>query len=343
MAGLLHQVRQALLDHFPGDAGLCLVVGVSGGPDSLALLHLLTRLRAAFPLILHAVYVDHGLRPREAAAEAERVRQAGRDWQVKVRLMSVATRELAREEKRSPEEAARILRYRALREVAGQEGADRIVVGHTADDQAEGILLRLLRGGNRRGLAGMSVCRDDIFRPLLTVSRRDILAYLDRWGIDYCEDSSNADLRFTRNRVRHRLLPFLEEEFGPGVRSALRTAADNLGADEDFLDEQVNRAYRLLVQRRISDRGCEMLCLARPEFRSLHPCLRRRLVERILRELDCRPRHRPIMAVARAVCRGRPGSELHLGRGLRVGIGRDEAVFVYPRGKVSWRGRLAAG
>lgn len=323
-----------------------LVVAVSGGADSMALLHILSCLRADLQCQPVAVYVDHGLRPDEIPAEISSVRQAAQELDLPFYKFTVQLHEHMEKNKCSLEAAARELRYRMLRKAAAQVGADTIAAAHTADDQVEEVLLRILRGSGRRGLAGMKFRHGDIVRPLLKVDKNQILAWLDERKINYCHDSFNDDLRFLRNRVRHLLLPFMEKEFDAGVRSAILKSAENLSVDEDYLEEQTLMVWDKVVSMG-GDTGREGDCdklfcrLDRAEFAVLHPCLQRRLSERLLWQMACPARHVHIMAVIKAAGTGRTGSELHLSRGLRAVVSKDGLQFSYPRGRGNWRGVLS--
>jgi len=200
------------------DGGLnAVVVALSGGPDSSALLHALWRASAGLRLSLLAVHVDHGLRP-EAAAQAEHAARFAAELRLPVEVVRVAPRGRG-------EDAAREARHRALEAVAARLEAATIALGHTADDQAETVLLHLLRGSGVQGLGGMSQ-RDGLrFRPLLDVTRSQVETYCARQGLSPVHDASNDDVRFTRNRVRHELIPLLESRFNPRASEALRRLA----------------------------------------------------------------------------------------------------------------------
>jgi tRNA(Ile)-lysidine synthase len=208
--------RRRLLE--PGDHVL---VGVSGGPDSVALLHALVLLRSEYALRLSVCHVHHGLRP-EADRDAAFVEALASRLSCPARVVRV---EVARGGGRSPEEAARLVRLAALGRVARATGARRIALGHTADDQVETVLMRILQGAGPRGLAGIPARRGQIVRPLLDVSRAEVLAHLAAHGLESVEDATNRDTRFLRNRVRHELLPLLAAQAGPRVADALRRVA----------------------------------------------------------------------------------------------------------------------
>ncbi|MCI5135431.1 MAG: tRNA lysidine(34) synthetase TilS [Candidatus Electrothrix sp. AW2] len=322
------------------------VVAVSGGPDSMALLHLLADAckRGNVELELTAVWVDHGLRPQETPAEEQIVRAATEQLGIPCITHRVDAASWSKEQKISLEHAARDLRYAALRNTAREVGAACIAVAHTADDQAEEILLRVLRGSGRQGVAGMQMRTRDLIRPLLNIDKSELLAWLTEQQIPFCLDSSNQDLRFLRNRVRHQLLPFLQEHFEQGIKKSLRKTADSLAVDEDLLAQFTAEAEQNTVKEvssaEANSTGTGTLQLVRHPFCKLHPALQRRVVERLLWKIGGKAGYDHILLVIQAADSGRTNSELHLGQGLRVGVFRDRLEFSYPAGKKAWQGRL---
>ena len=226
------------------------LAAVSGGPDSLALLAVLTALRDEYRLTLRAAYVDHGLRPAAARREAALVRRIGRLWGVPV---SVARRAVQKEPGRSLEESARQARYEALTHLSVRRGCRTIALGHTGDDQAETMLLWLLRGTGTTGLAGIPPVRNlprahrrtiRIIRPLIRCSRQEVQGYLRHLGIRPMSDQSNRSLRFLRNRIRHRLIPLLEREYNPKLRRHLASLAEILREDREWMESQFQAGLR---------------------------------------------------------------------------------------------------
>ena len=169
------------------------VLGVSGGSDSVGLLLVLSRLREILNFIPVAVYVDHGLRPAETGNEKTYVAELARELDIDFECRTFDTTLHGKQKRISLEHAARELRYQAFSEVAGKYGADVIVTAHTADDQAEEVLIRLLRGSGRKGIAGMQTKYKNIVRPFLETDKKDILTYLAARNVQFLEDSSNRD------------------------------------------------------------------------------------------------------------------------------------------------------
>ncbi len=195
--------------------GETVLVAVSGGADSVALLHLLLALAAELSLSLHVLHVDHGLRP-DSGRDAAFVRDLAERLGVPADVARVTIPAGA-----SLEAAARAERYAALDAHARRLDAHRIAVGHTVDDQAETVLMRMLAGAGVRGLAGIPAVRGRVIRPLIETRRADLVALLEAAGLSWIEDPSNRDPRFLRNRIRHELLPVLSTSYHPDVVATL--------------------------------------------------------------------------------------------------------------------------
>jgi len=229
---LVASVAQALRESACPSRGEAIVVGLSGGADSTALVDVLSWLAPKGGFRVVAAHLDHGLRPGsadDAAACAELCRTLG----VPLRRGQADVRARAVRDRAGLEDAGRRERYLFLRRTMGDEGAVAIAVGHTRDDQAETVLLRLLRGAGATGLSAMRPRQGDILRPLLRVSRSAVLAHLASRGLTWREDPTNADPAFARNRVRHELLPFLAR-FNPNITQTLARSASLLADEADL-------------------------------------------------------------------------------------------------------------
>ncbi len=255
---------------------LPLVVGVSGGADSLSLAHCLKEAGARFT----AAHLDHGLRP-SSAAEAEEVGMLMTSWQVPYISQRVDVLAFAREHKLGLEEAARQCRYRFLFQVAQEIKAQAVVVGHTADDQVETIVMHFIRGAGINGLRGIqarAVLAEfhpslPIFRPMLGVSRAETEAYCQEHQLTYIVDESNADARFFRNRMRHQIIPALEAA-NPAFRRVIARSARVLQADAELLADLERQALRGCLREQ-SDRCVTLDALA---FFALAEGLQRRVL-----------------------------------------------------------------
>lgn len=234
LSRLQTEVARSLRNAREDSARPTLVAGLSGGADSVSLLHALHALAGQDGFRLVAAHLDHGLRP-DSARDAAFCRRLCRTLGVPLRVGRADVRARAARDGGGIEEAARLERHAFLEAVRLREGALWIVLAHTRDDQAETVLLRLLRGSGSAGLGAMRARAGRLLRPMLRVSRQDVLDHLAAHGLAWREDPSNADPAFLRNRIRHELIPYLESRFNPAVREALARTASVLAEEAELL------------------------------------------------------------------------------------------------------------
>ncbi|MGX8692301.1 MAG: tRNA lysidine(34) synthetase TilS [Clostridia bacterium] len=248
--------------------GARVLCAVSGGADSMCLLHLLKSLENERDIRVFAAHFEHGLRGEESLRDMAFVENWCREHEIPCTAERGDTRALAAAEHLGLEEAARKLRYEFLERTAGRLGCGRIATAHTADDNAETLLLNLVRGSGTRGLGGIPPRRGKIVRPLLETERAEIEAYLKAHGVPHVEDGSNEDPAFSRNRLRHEVLPLLRE-LNPALNGSLGRTAALLRQDEDFL---CGLAAEWL------DENFDGGSLPLKELRALHPAVGTRVV-----------------------------------------------------------------
>lgn len=278
---LYHQVVRAIRSRTLLQPGQSVLVAVSGGPDSVALLSILHDLAAGWKLSLTVVHGNYGLRALESDEDASFVAALCRRLNVPCLVRPLHAREREPGAASSLQARARELRYRLFRDLAKELPVDRVALGHTADDQAETVLLRMLRGTGLRGLAGMPHTREHLFiRPLLGATRQEILSYLAAVGLSYRIDSSNAKSLYLRNRVRQEVLPLLES-LAPAITRLLAREADILRADDQLLDRLAARSLRRVIQRR----DPSTIVLDRAAFRRQPTALQRRMLRLAIRAL----------------------------------------------------------
>lgn len=251
-ASVREQVRRTIVSAQLLARGDRVLVGVSGGADSVALLHLLVGLKDARRIWLGVVHVDHQLRP-ESAEDAAFVQQLAERFDVPAVVIRRNVRAEVARRKLSLEEGARHVRYEAFQEAARMHSATRLALAHTADDQAETVLMRLLRGSGLTGLCAIPMSRPlgecTIIRPLLGIWRKDLVEYLQAHRLAFRQDATNDDPRFVRNRIRHGLLPLLERAYNPQIKPLLSQLAEQCRTDLEFLQAAAQRHWKRLVKR----------------------------------------------------------------------------------------------
>ncbi len=219
------------------------IVAVSGGADSVALLHALWSLRGELGVGLVAAHLNHGIRGDEAATDAEFVRELALRLGVDSVIEKADVPKLRVEMGVGMEEAARVARYEFLERTAEKVGAARIAVAHTSDDQAETVLLNIIRGTGPEGLAGMPTVRGKIIRPLIELSRAEVESYLLDVGLSWRTDSSNLESEYSRNRVRLELIPLIEREFNPRVKDSLVSLSKLVASENEIVRTAGAEAY----------------------------------------------------------------------------------------------------
>ena len=333
---LLSVVKDALDNTVSLPPGGGVVAGVSGGPDSACLLHILFRYfnAAAWPCErLVAVHVNHMLRGDEAFRDEERAAELCASLGVRIIRVREDVAARAARTGMSIEAAAREARYGALENersaLAERTGREwRIAVAHNADDQAETVLMNILRGAGVDGLRGMAAEHNRVIRPLLGVSRARIESYLAENGIRAVTDSSNADNAYMRNRVRNELMPLLRKNYNPGVAGALRRLSDNAARDADYLSREAAAAYNdCLCQNSALTPGA---AISLGRFRRLHAAIAARVVRLACAAIGADVRRLGqihISDVIKLAETGGTGAELHLPGGVRVRRTYGELLF----------------
>jgi tRNA(Ile)-lysidine synthase len=257
------------------------LIGVSGGPDSICLWHLLMGLAHDFNIRIGVAHLNHGLRAAESERDVGFVRELAEFYNTPLFYQKANIRSAAEKSRRSIEEAGRMARYEFFRETAAAHGFDKIALGHHRDDNAEQVLMNLLRGAGLDGLGGIPPVRGRFIRPLIRVRRKDILSYLAENRLEYMTDQTNADTLFMRNKVRHQLMPLLEKEFNPKIAESLNRLSEICRSEKEWIDRLVFET--LLQATRHQDKNQLMLSIS--GLKELHQAHLRRLVRTGIRRI----------------------------------------------------------
>ena len=326
---LQERFRYELLLLTGAEASGGLVVACSGGADSTCLLHLCLGAGAELGWPLFVAHLDHGLRGEAAARDCQAVQALAARLGLPFYREKIDCASLARRESMSLEEAARQARYSFLETIRRQTGADFILTGHQADDQAEAVLLNLLRGAGPKGLAGIPGKRGFILRPLLGFNREEILEYLNGLGAVWVEDQSNQEPVFTRNRIRLELLPRLAREYNPAVKKVLARTASILREEEEFWEQLLQGARVKAGWEMEQDR----VLMNRSALSALAPALVRRLVRSAVEALRGHTLALTLEHVDQVIeLNNGPGrGEISLPGGLKAWIDDDKLCLGHPR------------
>jgi tRNA(Ile)-lysidine synthase len=279
---LLEKVHNTVISHRMLQSGDLVVVAVSGGPDSVALCHLLHRLRHSHQVELVVAHVHHGLRGAEADQDALFVHNLSHQLGLPVVEQRLEVRTWQKEHGGSLQMAARALRYQCLHQLMAEKGASKLALGHNADDQAEEILLRILRGAGQRGLSGMAPCnRKGVIRPLLECHRHEIMAYLEDNGLAFRQDSSNLKPWCQRNLLRLELLPQLQQVFNSNLSATLLRTSKIFREEEDFWELHL---ASWMHEHSLNQGDGEIRFPIRPLLEA-HPAMQKRLLRRVVQEV----------------------------------------------------------
>ncbi|MEW6307446.1 MAG: tRNA lysidine(34) synthetase TilS [Bacillota bacterium] len=315
---MLDDVRRCIMEHGLIQPGEAVLAAVSGGADSLALCHALWRLREELGFTLRVAHLNHMFRGAEAKADADHVAAFAAGLGLEAFIAQADVPGMVRGSGQSAQALARQVRYAFLRRTAAQTGSSRIATGHTADDQAETVLLRLLRGAGLDGLAGIRPERAGIIRPLLHVGRKQVEEYCRAEGLAWRDDPSNQTQVYDRNRVRHRLLPVLEE-FNPAVRAALCETAALLQADQAVLEQETSHALCQATTAHGLDVGA---------LRGLPLGLRRRVLLTAARSAGAQAGHAHVAALVELVDSGQTGQARDLPGNVRASLSYGQLEFM---------------
>ncbi|MFD2115455.1 tRNA lysidine(34) synthetase TilS [Paenibacillus yanchengensis] len=328
---LTKQLVQFATEQQMWQAGDTIIVAVSGGPDSMCLLHALKRVSHAEQIKIVAAHVNHGFRPVESAAEQTMVEQFATSLEIPLETIQLQMPAIILATKANAQVAAREQRYQFLQQVAISYGTNFIALAHHGDDQAETVLMHLIRGSGLSGLSGMRAVRQEkqsvFIRPLLRMNKMDIISYCEQHAVPFMIDSSNLQKDYIRNQIRHDVIPFLSH-YNQQLPDALQRVAEIVSAEDEWLQEQTQQFFNKLVT--IKQEQC---IISLQSLNQLHVALQRRLIKLILSYLSNVPdgfSFERIEAI-RAMTRANTASTSRIEAGWKIEVRKeyDHIRFLY--------------
>lgn len=293
-----------------------IVVGLSGGPDSCALVHLLSCLKNKYELTVVAVHVHHGIRGTEADRDEQFVRKFCEELGIELFVYHFNIPKEAKKRGLGEEETGRIIRYEMFNETLKKINADKIAVAHNLNDRSETFIMNLCRGSGLKGLAGIQAVNGNIIRPLIDCSRNDIEKYCDENRIYYCTDSTNSENDYTRNKIRNILLPWLKENVNSGADLNIAAASEIIREEEEFLESMADEVYK----RAIISENNDFISLKFDKLSCENAVIRRRVLRKALRCMrpDLRDFSKKHIEEADSILLGRTGRKNSLPGGITV-------------------------
>ncbi len=321
----IEQVKNNILEHNLLETGNKIIVGVSGGADSVCLLKVFLELENEFDLKLFVVHVNHGLRGHEADYDQSHVIELCKNWGIPIKVCFVDIKALSKKLGISEEEAGREARYKIFEKALKNTGSDYIAVAHNRDDQAETVMLNILRGAGLDGLCGMSMIQGKVIRPLLNISRSQILKYLEDKNINYCTDSSNISSKYTRNRVRNELFPEIKKLFEVDPVNQFYRLSTLISEDRNFIEQESKRAYNAVVLTENDN-----VELSAAGLRTLSNAIAKRIIRLAWERINNSRKNLESVHVDQIItlCKNnRTGKKVELKNGIEVILSYDRLIF----------------
>lgn len=314
--------------------GRSIGAAVSGGADSMALLVCLSALSVQYGFSVSCVHFEHGIRGEKSLADADFVADYCDRLRIPLYMGAADVPALAAEWKLSEETAAKKARESYFASVVESGDVDRIATAHHLDDNAESVLMHILRGSGLNGLCGIQARNGFMVRPLLCVDAQSIYRYIDEKGVPYVVDETNADNRYTRNYVRNVLLPGAEANVNPGVKAALNRLSALAESDLDYMESQADQAYQSCVKGEDGDD----VRLSMQAVKALHPAMAARVIRRACARLHVRQDIElpHIQAVMRLVETGKTGKSVNLSHDLRALVEYEDLLICFSRREVDY-------
>ncbi len=312
---MLKRIQENIFHHNLADRGAKIVIGCSGGPDSVCLLDIFSKFDKKYDFKIIIAHVNYGLRGKDSQKDEKLVRRLAKKYSLPIEIKKIPRSTLGTSRS---EEKLRQIRYKFFEKARKKHRADTIAVGHSLNDQAETVMLRILRGSGLRGLGAIRFKSGNVIRPLLNIEKKDILSYLRKNKIAFRIDKTNLGNDFTRNKIRNRLFPYLEKNFNPNIQGVLYKLSRSVADDYDFI-KKFSTAW--LNGRKI---------LSVNDLKNLHPSIQREAIRIHLEKyLPCfgeiESAHvEEVLKLAKSTKRKRQKMSL---KGLKIGRKGDKLVM----------------
>lgn len=258
-----------------------IVLGLSGGPDSVCLLHILYRLKEKMNIEVYAAHLNHQIRGLEAQKDALYISQICEDLGITSFVKAINVPEYCKEQGVSLEEGARTLRYEMFEEIKQKTKSNKIAIGHNRNDQAETVLMRIMRGTGLQGLRGIEYIRDNkIIRPILDIERSEIEAYCEKYELNPRIDKTNLESIYTRNKIRLELIPYMKDNFNPNVIESIVRMTNSLKSDSDYIDLEAERSFK-----EVSTLKEDSVEIGLPKYSNLHNAIKVRILRSAIKHI----------------------------------------------------------
>ena len=325
---MLEKVQKTIRRHNLLKKGDSVLIAISGGADSVCLTYILWQLKKKYGLDIRLIHFRHGLRSKKREDKEEKlIRNLAKGFGLPLRVKKINVSEYAKKNKLTVEEAGRNLRYQSLIDSAIKNNFDKIATGHNLDDQAETVLFNLLRGSGLPGLRGIPVIRQEkgvgIIRPLLGISRKEILQYAEERNLPFSVDETNISFSYTRNRIRYELLPLLEK-YNPRIKEHLAHLAEIVREEEVKKEEKVKK----IIPRLIIHRGKKII-LDLKKFLCYNEISQDRIIDYLLESWG-RKSFVHFTALKELITEKKTGKSIDLGRGWRAEK-VDSKIYFFPK------------
>lgn len=310
----------------PGDR---ILVAVSGGMDSVLLLYLLNKHKDELGIKIEAAHINHMLRGKDSDKDQEFVKKLTCEWNIPFHTINIDVKKISKTNKWTLEEGARKLRYEYLITLKENLGCRKIAVAHHHKDQAETILMHLIRGTGAEGLRGMFLDKDDIVRPLLNISREEIEEEVTELGLEYRTDKSNLETRHTRNKIRLKLLPILSK-YNPQIEKNLVKTGEIIREDNNFIESEVNKYYHKYVEIKEGHLIIDKMLIG------LHQAIRRRILIKAYKELSLKYLEYNYVIKADEYIRTIETKKLGLPNGISLYRNKEEIILDMRKKTLVW-------